>query len=67
MKTNSRKKSKLVLLEEFINKITTDKKYTNNEIFREYFKYQSPLLLAKDLFKAQNEKLLNNINDHRLV
>lgn len=53
MKTNSRKKSKLVLLEEFINKITTDKKYTNNEIFREYFKYQSPLLLAKIYLKPR--------------
>ena len=30
--------------------------------FEKYFKYQSPSFLAKDSFKAKNNKLVNNIN-----
>ena len=48
---------------EFINEIETDGKYINDEIFRKYFKYQSPLFLAKDFFKAKNNKLVNTINN----
>ena len=48
---------------EFINETETDEKYINDEIFWKYFKYQSPSFLTKDLFKAKNNKLVNNIND----
>ena len=48
---------------EFINEIETDGKYINEEIFRKYFKYQSPLFLAKDFFKAKKNKLVNTINN----
>ena len=58
-----KKKSKIRLHKEFINEIETDEKYINDDIFWKYFKYQSPLFLAKDLFKVKNNKLVNNIND----
>ena len=32
------------------------KKNINNEVFREYFGYQSPSFLAEDLLKANNNK-----------
>ena len=35
------KKSKLKLLQEFMNETIADEKDTNNEIFLDYFKYQN--------------------------
>ena len=49
-----------------MNDIIADEKDINNEIFLNYFKYQNPLFLVKDLISAmqnKNEKLVNNINN----
>ena len=49
-----------------MNEIIADKKDISHEIFWNYFKYQDPSLLAKDLIRAKqaaNEQLVNNIND----
>ena len=63
-------KSKLKLQQKFINKTITNKKDINNEIFWDYFKYQNPSFLAKDLIRAtqaKNEQTVNNINDRLIV
>ena len=60
------KKSKLKLQQNFINEIIADEKDINNGIFSNYFKYQKPSFLVKDLINAKqnkNEKLVNNINN----
>ena len=60
------KKSKLSLQQEFMNEIIANKKDINDEIFWNYFNYQNPSLLAKDLTRAtqaKNEQLVNNAND----
>ena len=47
-------------------KLQLIKKDINDEIFSNYFKYQNPSLLARDLIKAtqaKNEQLVNNVND----
>ena len=65
-KSKRRLKSRLKLQQEFINEVIADKKDKNEKIFWNYFKYQNPLFLAKDLLrakKAKNEQLENNIND----
>ena len=52
-----------------MSEIIAGKKDINNKIFLNYFKYQNPLFLVKDLISAEqdrNEKLVNNIND-RLI
>ena len=49
-----------------MNQIIADEKDINDEIFRNYFKYQNSLLLAKDLIRvkqSKNQQLINNIND----
>ena len=49
-----------------MDKIIADKKDISDEIFWNYFKYQNPSFLAKDLIRAKqekNEQLVNNIND----
>ena len=49
-----------------MNQIIAHKKDINDAIFRKYFKYQSLLLLAKDLIRvkqSKNEQLVSNIND----
>ena len=49
-----------------MSEIIAGKKDINNKIFLNYFKYQNPLFLVKDLISAEqdrNEKLVNNIND----
>ena len=51
---------------EFMNEIIANKKDINNEILLNYFKYQNPLLLAKEVISAKQDKkdkLVNNIND----
>ena len=52
-----------------MNAIIADKKDINDVTFWNYFKNQNALFLAKDLIRAkqaENEKLVNNIND-RLI
>ena len=49
-----------------MNEIIADEKDINDEIFWNYFKYQNPSFLAKNLIRAKqakNEQLVNNIND----
>ena len=51
---------------EFRNEIIADEEDINNEIFLNYFKYQNPSSLVKDVIRAnqnKNEKLVNNINN----
>ena len=57
---SKRSKSKLQL--EFI----ANEKDINDEIFWDYFKYQNPSFLAKDLIRAtpaKNKQIVNNVND----
>ena len=52
-----------------MNEIVADEKDINNEIFLDYFKYQNPSFLVKDLISAnqnKHEKLVSNINN-RLI
>ena len=49
-----------------MHEIIAKEKDANYEIFWNYFKYQNPLLLEKDLIRAtqtKNEQLVNNVND----
>ena len=60
------KQSKLKLHKEFMNDIIADQKDIKNEIFLDYFKFQNPPLLVKDLIgnkQNKNEKLVNNIKN----
>ena len=50
------KKSKLKWQQESMNKIIPNEKDINEEIFWNYFKYQNPLFLAKDLIRAMQAK-----------
>ena len=46
-----------------MNEIIADGKDINDEIFWNYFKYQNPSFLPKDLIRAtqaKNEQLVNN-------
>ena len=43
--------------QEFIKEIVANKKYINNETFLDYFKYQNPLFLVKDLISATQIKI----------
>ena len=45
-------KSSLKSHEEFLNEIVNEEKYINENIFRDYFRYQNPSSLVKDLFRA---------------
>ena len=61
-----RRKSKLKMQQEFINKIIANEKDINIEIFCKYFKYQSLSFLAKYLIRAtqaKTEQLVNSVND----
>ena len=47
-----------------MNKIIANEKDTNDKIFWNYFKYQNPFFLAKDLIRTtqtKNEQLVNNV------
>ena len=49
-----------------MNEIKPGEKDINDEIFWNYFKYQNPAFLTKDLIsvtQAKNEQLVNNAND----
>ena len=50
----------------FTNRIVNDEKNINAEIFNEYFKYQNPSILIKDIYNAnqtRNEQIVNQVND----
>ena len=60
--------------EDFANEIRNDEENINSQIFREYFVYQNPSLLAKVLIKANQVKnnqianqAINSINKLRNV
>ena len=42
-----------------MNDIIADEKYISYEIFWNYFKYQNPSFLAKDLIRAKQAKMSN--------
>ena len=47
-----------------MNKIASDKRNINTEIFNEYFKYHNPTFLVKDLYKpdkTRNKKIVNHV------
>ena len=44
------------LREEFSNKIKKEEKNTNEQIFEEYFGYESPSFLGKDLYESNQSK-----------
>ena len=49
-----------------MNKIIADEKDKNDEIFWNYFRYQNPSFIGKDLIitkQDKNEQLVNDIND----
>ena len=49
-----------------MNGILADEKDENNQIFLDYFKYQNPSFLVKDLISTmqnKNEKLVDNIHN----
>ena len=49
-----------------MNKIIANEKDIHNEIFLNFFKYENPSFLVRDLISAtqnKNEKLVNNINN----
>ena len=52
--------------QEYINEIRADEKdISDDEIFRNYFRYHNPLFFAEDVLRAKqakNEQLVNNIN-----
>ena len=54
-KTN-RKISTLILREEFLYEIKKEEKNINEQIFRQYFNYQPPPTLVKDLFEDNQNK-----------
>ena len=50
----------------FIGKMKSSGKSINNEIFNEYFGYESPTFVAEDLFKAsqtKNNHIVNRATD----
>ena len=61
-----RKKLKLKLQQEFMNGIIAKEKDINDELLWNYFRYQNPSFLLKDLTRAtqtKNEQLANNVKD----
>ena len=46
----------------FLNEIVNEEKNINEQIFRNYFKYQNPSSLGKDLFIKWN-KLIKSMED----
>ena len=44
------------MCEEFLSENVNEEKHINEEIFRNYFKYQNPSSLVKDLFKVEKNK-----------
>ena len=48
--------SSLKLREEFLNKIENEEKNVNEQIFKEYFGYESPSFLVKDLYENNKNK-----------
>ena len=48
--------SLLKLSENFVNEIGHDENHITNEIFKQYFGYQNPSFLAKNLLQANQAK-----------
>ena len=42
--------------ENFLNKIKNEEKNMNEQIFKEYFGYESPSFLIKDLYESNQNK-----------
>ena len=54
------------MCEEFLNKIKNDERNINKQIFNEFFNYQNPSFLVKDLYEDiqnKNDKVVKNINE----
>ena len=63
---NKRKKSSFELHEKFINEIKNGEENINEQIFKEYFLYHTPLFLAKELYnnsQNENDNIVKQIND----
>ena len=45
-----------------MNEVIADKKDINNEMFCNYFKYQNPSFLAKDLIRAKELEIISMMN-----
>ena len=63
------KKYILKVQQEFMIEIIADEKDIDDEIFWNYFRYQNPSFLAKDLIRVKqdkNEQLVNNISDRMI-
>ena len=54
--SETKNKQFLKWIEEFLNEIKNGRKNINNEIFTEYFDYQSPSFLVKDLYEGNQNK-----------
>ena len=50
-------------VENFLNKTKNNEKNINNEIFKEYFYYQDPSFLTKDLYQIPENENSNKITD----
>ena len=58
----ARTKSKISLIklrEEFLNKTKNEEKSMQEQIFRDYFFYQTPSYLTKDLYHSDATKMMN--------
>ena len=61
-KISKHKISPFKLNENFQNEIKSDKEKINNEIFKDYFGYQNPSILAKKLYKAKQAENVQIVN-----
>ena len=62
----SRAKTKRQLHQKFINEIRNCGKIRNEQIFKEYFFYRTPLFLVKELYNSNqniNDEIVKHIND----
>ena len=66
MKYEKEKEKTITDIDEFKNYITEKETKINKELFKNYFPFQTPSALLKDLYKIndkeQNSKLVNVIN-----
>ena len=62
----SKAKTKRKLHQKFINEIRNCGKIRNEQIFKEYFFYRTPLFLVKELYNSNqniNDEIVKHIND----
>ena len=65
-KKSKHKKSSLKLREEFLNEIKNEENNINEQIFKEYFTYNSPSFLVKDLYednKIKKDIIVKHLNE----